>query len=174
LNLVLLEPRNRANLATVIRSGQNFNVNTIFVIGGFVKDQYQGNIHKFSHQMDTQNGIGNLTLIYFKNLDDFLNHLPAQTTLVVVETIKAAINLTEFKHPKNASYIFGSEGKGIIKSDLVKINTYFENLQKDIPKEFLAKHKKVAHLSYVKIDTPNSLNLGVCASIVMYDRTCKL
>ena len=45
MNIVLLEPKNRENLATTIRSGQNFAVNTVFVIGGFVKDQYKGNIH---------------------------------------------------------------------------------------------------------------------------------
>lgn len=38
MNIVLLEPKNRENLATTIRSGQNFGVNTVFVIGGFVKD----------------------------------------------------------------------------------------------------------------------------------------
>jgi len=174
LNIILLEPRNRSNLATIIRSGQNFNLNTIFVIGGFVREQYKGNIHKFSHQMNTQDGIASVTLIYFETLDDFLVHLPAQTTLVVVETIKTAINLVDFEHPKNASYIFGSEGKGIRKEDLIKIENYFADLQKDIPKKFLEKYKKVAHLSYVKIDTPKSLNLGVCASIVMYDRICKM
>ncbi len=62
MNIVLLEPKNRDNLATTIRSGQNFGVNTIFVIGGFVKEQYKGNIHKFSHQMNTQDGVTHVTL----------------------------------------------------------------------------------------------------------------
>ncbi len=39
MNIVVLEPKNRANLATIIRSGQNFGVRAVFVIGGFVKEQ---------------------------------------------------------------------------------------------------------------------------------------
>jgi len=173
MNIVLLEPKNRANLATIIRSGQNFTVNTIFVIGGFIKDQYKGNIHKFSHQMNTQDGLSTITLIYFDSLTEFLRHLPAQTTLVVVESIDESSDLREFKHPENATYMLGREAKGITKSDLQEIKQYFEVLNKDIPTEFIGKHSKTAYLEFVKIHTPESLNLGVCASIIMYDRHCK-
>jgi len=173
MNIVLLEPKNRANLATIIRSGQNFAVNTIFVIGGFIKDQYKGNIHKFSHQMNTQDGLSTITLIYFDSLTEFLRHLPAQTTLVVVESIDESSDLREFRHPENATYMLGREAKGITKSDLQEIKQYFEVLNKDIPTEFMGKHSKTAYLKFVKIHTPESLNLGVCASIIMYDRHCK-
>ena len=173
MNIVLLEPKNRNNLATVIRSGQNFAVNTIFVIGGFVKDQYKGNIHKFSHQMNTQDGVSTVTLIYFECLADFLQHLPAQTTLVVVESTEIASDLRMFKHPDNATYMLGREAKGITQPDIQQIKKYFEMLNKDIPSEFIGKHHKTAFLQFVKIDTPQSLNLGVCASIIMYDRYCK-
>jgi len=118
MNIVLLEPKNRDNLATTIRSGQNFGVNTVFVIGGFVKNQYKGNIHKFSHQMNTQDGLTAVTLLYFEKLADFLQHLPAQTTLVIVEEIDEASDLRTFKHPKNATYLFGREAKGITKADI--------------------------------------------------------
>lgn len=174
MNIVLLEPKNRENLATVIRSGQNFSVQTVFVVGGFVKQQYKGNIHKFSHQMNTQDGVSNITLIYFDTLSQFLQHLPAQTTLVVVETVSHAIELNNFKHPKNASYLFGRETCGISKSDIAEIESYFEKLNKDIPKQYLEEHGKTAHLKYVRINTPQSLNLGVCASIVIYDRYSKM
>jgi len=174
MNIVLLEPKNRDNLATIIRSGQNFSVNTVFVIGGFVKEQYKGNIHKFAHQMNTQDGISTVTLIYFEGLADFLKHLPAQTTLVVVESIDESSDLRFFKHPKNATYMFGREAKGIIKSEIQEIKQYFEILNKDIPAEFIGKHGKTAYLDFIKIQTQQSLNLGVCASIVMYDRHSKL
>jgi len=173
MNIVLLEPKNRENLATVIRSGQNFSVNTVFVIGGFVKDQYKGNIHKFSHQMNTQDGLATVTLIYFEQLSDFLQHLPAQTTLVVVETVEEAKDLRCFKHPVNATYLFGREAKGLTKSDVDEIKQYFELLNKGIPKEYIENHSKTAYLKFVKIQTQQSLNLGVCASIVMYDRHLK-
>lgn len=115
MNFVLLEPKNRDNLATIIRSGQNFGVKTVFVIGGFVKEKYKGNIHKYSHQMNTQNGVADITLMYFENLSTFLKHLPAQTTLVIVETLKEAIDLRHFEHPQNATYMLGRENKGITK-----------------------------------------------------------
>lgn len=173
MNIVLLEPKNRANLATIIRSGQNFSVNTVFVIGGFVKDQYKGNIHKFSHQMNTQDGVSSVTLIYFDCLADFLKHLPAQTTLVIVECIAEAVDLKVFEHPKNATYLLGREAKGVMQSDIDEINAYFKALHKDIPTEFIGRQTKTAYLAYVKIATPQSLNLGVCASIIMYDRQSK-
>lgn len=173
MNIVLLEPKNRNNLATIIRSGQNFGVNTIFVIGGFVKDQYKGNIHKFSHQMNTQDGVSSVTLMYFACLADFLQHLPAQTTLVVVEATDTASDLRLFVHPDNATYLFGREAKGITQTDLQQIKQYFASLNKDIPSEFLAKHKKTVSMQCVQIETPQSLNLGVCASVVMYDRHSK-
>ena len=66
-NIALLNPKNRDNLATIIRSGQNFGANTIFVIGGFIKEKYKGNIHKFSHQMNTQDGLSKVTLLYFSD-----------------------------------------------------------------------------------------------------------
>ncbi len=174
MNFVLLEPKNRENVATIIRSGQNFGVKTVFVIGGFVRDKYKGNIHKFSHQMNTQDGISQVTLIYFETLSCFLNHLPAQTTLVLIEIIEEAIELSKFQHPNNATYMLGREAKGFTKLDLKEIKNYFESVNKGIPKEFVSQSRKTAHLVYVKINTPQSLNLGVCGSIVMYDRHRKL
>ena len=174
MNIVLLEPKSRENLATTIRSGQNFGVNTIFVIGGFVKDQYKENIHKFSHQMNTQDGVANVTLIYFACLSELLTHLPAQTTLVIVESIKESTDLRDFVHPNNATYMLGREAKGITKADIEEIQQYFKRLNKDIPEEYIEKHDKTAHLMFVKLVTQQSLNLGVCASVVMYDRHSKL
>jgi len=170
---VLLKPKNRENLATVIRSGQNFGVNTIFVIGGFIEEKYKGCIHKFSHQMNTQNGESNLTLLYFSNLSEFLVHLPSQTTLVLVETFEGAENLNHYIHPINATYLFGRESTGIEKADLEMIENFFNILNAEIPTQYLNNHKKTAHLHKIKIETPQSLNLGVCASIIMYDRQNK-
>ncbi|WP_374535654.1 TrmH family RNA methyltransferase [Chitinimonas taiwanensis] len=170
----MLEPKNRENLATLIRSGQNFGVNVVFVIGGFIRESYKGSIHKFSHQMDTQSGVSNVTLMYFETLQEFLNHLPAQTTLVIVETIEGAASLPAFQHPQNATYMLGREAKGIMKSEIDIIQAHVKKLSDGIPDEHITTHKKTAHLAYVKIDTPQSLNLGVCASIIMYDRCAKL
>ena len=174
MNIALVEPKNRNNLATILRTGQNFDVKAIFVIGGFVRDQYKGNIPKFSHQMDTQDGLSAVTLLYFETIDSFLSHLPAQTTLVLVEALPEAENLKEFQHPFNATYVFGREAKGLMKSDIDTIRDFISRLHENIPLKFREKDPKTAHLRFVKIDTPESLNLGVAASIVMYDRDSKL
>jgi tRNA(Leu) C34 or U34 (ribose-2'-O)-methylase TrmL len=173
MNVVLLEPKNRENLATILRSGQNFGVNTVFVIGGFIRESYKGNIHKFSHQMNTQDGISAITLMYFDSLEVFLAHLPAQTTLVIVETFAESQDLRTFVHPVNATYMLGRETSGISLSEKDLIESHFGKLHEGIPKEYLGKHTKTAYLQYVKIETPQSLNMGVCGSIVMYDRHFK-
>jgi len=139
------------------------------VIGGFIEEKYKGNIHKFSHQMNTQDGVSNITLLYFSELSDFLNHLPAQTTLVLIELFDGATELKNYKHPSNATYLFGRETTGIEADQLTEIKSYFEKLNESVPPEYLEGHKKTAHLHKIKIDTPQSLNVGVCASIVMYD-----
>lgn len=174
MNFVLYEPKSRENVATILRSGQNFGVNTVFVIGGFVRDKYKGNIHKFGHQMNTQSGLSRVTLLYFDNLQLFLDHLPAQTTLVLVETLDCASDLVQFQHPINATYMLGRETSGIPVKQMIQIEGHFKKLHKQIPGEYLHKTDKTAFLTSVKIDTPESLNLGVCASIIMYDRSSKL
>ena len=173
MNVAVLEPKNRDNLATILRSGQNFGVRAVFVIGGFVREQYNGNVHKFSHQMNTQGALCEVALLYFESLSEFLNHLPAQTTLVVVETIQGAYRLAQFEHPPNATYLFGRETKGVTDADLKLIRAHFVTLQAEIPEPYRQGFQKTAHLAEVYIDVPNSLNLGVCASIVMYDRHAK-
>ena len=131
-------------------------------------------VHKCSHQMDTQDALGHLALIYLDSLAEFLGVLPAQTTLVVVETLDRAQDLAGFEHPANATYVFGREAKGISKSEVELLESRFATLNASIPPEHRLHHAKTARLDFVKISTPGSLNLGVCASIVMYDRQAKL
>lgn len=119
--------------------------------------------------MNTQDGVSNVTLLYFPELSDFLNHLPAQTTLVLIEQLDGAKTLKNYNHPNNATYLFGRETTGIEKHQLTTIEHYFEQLNASVPPEYLEGHKKTAHLHKIKIDTPQSLNVGVCASILMYD-----
>ncbi|MBE9061059.1 TrmH family RNA methyltransferase [cf. Phormidesmis sp. LEGE 11477] len=173
MNVAVLEPKNRDNLATILRSGQNFGVRAVFVIGGFIREQYKGNIHKFSHQMNTQDALCEVALLYFESLEGFLKHLPAQTTLVLVEMVQGARPLERFEHPLNATYLFGRETTGITDLELKLIRSHFATLQAEIPAPYRQKFQKTAHLAEVCIDVPSSLNLGVCASIVMYDRHAK-
>lgn len=172
-NFVLLNPRNRENIATVLRSGQNFGVSAVMIIGGCIASKYNGNIHKFTHQMDTQDGMSHLTVLYFETLTDFLHHLPAKTTLVVVEMTEDATLLETYQHPQNATYIFGPEIKGLSKQDIDQMKQHVDTLNAPIPNAYLKGNKTTAHIDVVKIQMNNSINLGVCCSVVMYDRQCK-
>ncbi len=172
-NFALLNPKSRENIASLLRSGQNFGLNTLFIIGGYVSEKHHGNVHKFSHQMNTQNGIHRINLQYFDTLSDFLRHLPAQTTLVVVEMKDTATELARFAHPLNATYLLGRETVGITDSHMCEIRQFFDTLNTGIPDQFLATHPKMARLDFVKISTPESLNTAVCGALVMYDRFAK-
>lgn len=172
-NLALLNPRNRENIASVLRSGQNLGLSTLMIIGGVIRDKYKGNIHKFSHQMDTQDGMSQVTVMYFESLSDFLKHLPGRTTLTIVETVAEAESLPGFCHPENATYLFGPEIAGISPAELRQIRQHFLDLNQAIPTAYQAHNDKTAHLKYIQIQTPASLNLGVCAAIVLYDRFAK-
>ncbi|GAA4880408.1 TrmH family RNA methyltransferase [Ferrimonas pelagia] len=172
-NFALLNPRSRENIATLLRCAQNFGVASVAVIGGAIRDKYKGNIHKFSHQMDTQDGLSHVAVYYFETLADYLKHLPAQTTLNVVETVAEAALLESFVHAQNASYLLGPELSGFTSAELAQIERHFAQLHDEIPTEHLASTRKTAHLRYLKIDTPASLNVAVCGAIVMYDRHAK-
>ena len=123
--------------------------------------------------MDTQEGMSEIPVLYFEDLDSFLKHLPGKTTLVVVEMHSEAEYLPQFEHPANATYLFGPEIAGISEAELKKIRSFFQSLNGDIPVDHLQKNKNTAHLKHVQLDTKNSLNLGVCVSLVMYDRHTK-
>lgn len=172
-NLAIYNPKTRDNVGSLIRTGQNFGLNSLFVIGGFVKEKYKGNIHKFEHQMNTQDGLSKINLHYFENLTIFLNYLPSQTHLVVVEMLPASISLPTFSHPKNATYLLGRETTGLEKSEINEIKDYFSELNKNIPIEHQNSFSKTARLDFIKIETPESLNVSVCGAIIMYDRHFK-
>ncbi len=172
-NLAIYNPKTRENVGSLIRTGQNFGLNSLFVIGGFVKEKYKGNIHKFEHQMNTQDGLSKINLQYFENLQEFLRHLPAQTNLVIVEMTPESKILTEFTHPNNATYLLGRETVGLGKAEIEEIKAFFKDLNQGIPEGFRGTFSKTARLDFVKIDTPESLNVAVCGAIVMYDRQTK-
>ncbi len=169
-NIVLLNPQSSDNLATVIRSGQNLGVYSVMVVGGFIEKKYQGNIHKFTHQMDTQDGVSHVNLMYFDTLESCLKALPARTTLVIVEMLDCAVPMETFTHPENATYILGTEKTGISKKQLAEIDLFLESLKSPVSGVVLDEVKHMPRIEYIAFDTPKSLNLGVSASIVLYDR----
>jgi len=173
MHIVLLHPRSPGNLATCLRSAQNLGVGVVMVVGGVVADKWKGDIHRFRHQMNTQDALSEVTLLYYPTVDDWLRHLPAQTELVVVETLAGARSLVTFEHPRNATYVFGSEIQGVTPTQLAAIEAWVARSQRGVPMEHLARARQALKLHTVALPTPQSLNLGVCASVVLYDRWAK-
>jgi tRNA (guanosine-2'-O-)-methyltransferase len=87
---------------------------------------------------------------YYESFDDFYKHIPKGAQLVGVELDETAVSLETFEHPRRCVYLLGAEDHGLSKKAI----------------------EKSLHL--VKFDTPQSLNVSVAGSIVMYDRSAKL
>jgi len=100
---------------------------------------------------DTQNTYRHIPLIHFEDNADFIKHFPYDWQPIIVELDKQSTPLKDFKHPKCAVYILGAEDHGVSKELL------------DRP------YKKV----FIETQKPQSVNVAVAASIIMYDRLVK-
>lgn len=90
-----------------------------------------------------------IPLFYFENFQDFNKSLPFESKLIGIELDEKSIPISEFKHPKQAVYLLGSEKSGLSEE---------------------AKNK--CHL-LVQLPGKLSLNVSVAGSIIMYDRLMK-
>jgi|SRR6056300_319625 len=106
---------------------------------------YQG-IRFQRHPTDTSKYYKHHSVIKVNNLID---SRPFGTTPVGIELVENSINLTEFKHPKNAFFLVGAEDSGINKNILDKCH-------------FI-----------VQIPTRLCLNVAMALNIVLYDRVTK-
>ena len=86
---------------------------------------------------------------HYESFDDFYQHIPKGAQLVGVELDEKAVPLETFEHPRRCVYLLGAEDHGLSNKAI----------------------EKSLHL--VKFDTPQSLNVSVAGSIVMYDRRMK-
>ena len=135
----IYETKETENVGTLWRSAMNFGADYIFTIGARYKKQ----------RTDTTKSWRNIPLFAFENFEDFVAHVPKDAELIFVEQTEVSMNIKDFKHPKRAVYILGSEDYGI-------------------PKELMVGHKQV------EINTPMCLNVATAGSIVMFDRNNKL
>lgn len=141
--IILIHPKNETNAGTILRTGLNFGVNFIFIVGDYS-----------SAPGDTNKTSKHVPFFTFTSIDEALKMIPNKCQLVAIEEEnvfrhKRSSDLSRFKHPKRAMYIFGNEKNGL-DNKIVKRANYL-----------------------VGINTISSLNLSVCAGIVMYDRYFK-
>jgi len=97
---------------------------------------------------DTSDTPRSVPTYHFAGLEDF--RLPLGCRLVGVEITDDAIELPSFRHPRQAAYILGSEREGL-SADIQSRCDYV-----------------------VRIPTAFSVNLGVAAALIMYDRMLSL
>lgn len=98
---------------------------------------------------DTHKAVGAMPYFHYESFDDFYKHIPKGAQLVGVELDVKAVPLETFEHPRRCVYLLGAEDHGLSNKAI----------------------EKSLHL--VKFDTPQSLNVSVAGSIVMYDRRMK-
>ncbi len=98
---------------------------------------------------DTPRSNQHIPVLNFRTLDQAWCHLPQNWMPIGVEITDESESIVNFVHPKSAIYLFGPEGGGLSKSVVKKCKYVLE------------------------IPSNRCLNLGICASIVMYDRISK-
>jgi len=92
---------------------------------------------------DTTKAERSLPILYFPSWREFTESC-AQIPLVTVE-VQQGVELSHFQHPPQAIYVFGGEDRTL----------------------------PVSGDCAVHLDTKYCLNLGSCATVVMYDRQAK-
>jgi len=100
---------------------------------------------------DTPNTPRHVPLFHFADMDDLVEHLPHSTPLVGVELVPEATPLPKFHHPERACHLLGAEDYGLS-----------------------AKVLEACHAGIViPCPTPQTMNVAVAGSIVLYDRFIK-
>lgn len=130
--VALFEPKTPENLGTVMRNCGCFSADFVCIIGG----RYEHN------RADTMKAHKHLPVFEFKDLEDFLLHVPFSCEIVVVEVDGKPLN--NFIHPERAIYLFGGEDR-------------------TVPEIFASKR--------ISLPTKNCLNMAVTTGIILYDRT---
>lgn len=139
--LVLDNIQDPGNLGTIIRSACAFNVDTI-ILGNNSVDLYNSKVIRA-----TQGMIFNLNIIE-KDLSSFIPLLKAQEYKIYGTDVNGGINVKSVKEYGKCCIIMGNEGNGI--SDYIK--------------------RLCDKFIYISMNEKcESLNVGVAASIIMYE-----
>jgi tRNA(Leu) C34 or U34 (ribose-2'-O)-methylase TrmL len=86
----------------------------------------------------------------FLGVNSLIDMIPHDCEIVAIERDYESTNLSTFVHPRRAFYVFGPED-GAVDESILKV----------------VKHK-------VYVPTNDSMNVGACVNVVLYDRVAKL
>lgn len=136
----LVEPKKSANVGGVMRAAHCFRA-AMVVLGGtrpklFIR-KIPADVTKTWKHIPIVEAVNPLSVI------------PFDAETVAVEITEDAKDLSEFRHPERAYYLFGPEDG---------------NISKEILEQ--CKYK-------VKIDTSHCMNLAATVNVVLYDRLAK-
>lgn len=101
---------------------------------------------------DTINSFNHIPLYYYETFEEFLKNIPKGCELIGIELDKKSIDLQDFKHPLNCIYLLGNEGYGL-------------------PQEIMEKCNNIIQVYSPK---PQSMNVAVTGTLIIYDRIIKL
>ncbi len=137
--LGLTNPKSPTNVGSVMRASGCYSVNSVVYTGTRYERaaQFNTDTHKNSH------------LIPLTQVEDFLEAVPENATVVCVELVEGAIPLPAYQHPDNAFYIFGPED-GNIQQKII-------NRADDV----------------VYVPTVGCMNLAATVNVLLYDRLAK-
>jgi tRNA G18 (ribose-2'-O)-methylase SpoU len=132
----IYQGKTELNIGTLWRSAYQLGASGIFTIG-----------KRYKHQAsDTYKTERQIPLINYRDFDHFLDNRPVGSQLIGVEM--GGVALREFKHPKTAIYLLGSEDNGL-------------------PNEVRA---QCQHIVSIESVNTASYNVAVAGSLVMYSR----
>lgn len=100
---------------------------------------------------DTSRSYNHVPLYYYEDFEDFDSSIPEGCEKVAIELHSSSVMLSDFAHPLRSVYILGSEGHGL-------------------PEEFIERVNQVVQIYSPK---PQSMNVSVSGTLVMYDRVIK-
>ena len=136
----VVSPKTQENIGTLWRSAFQLGASIVYTIAGRYRVA----------SADTLNVPARIPLIEVDDWSSFVEHAaPKACEWVVIEM--GGVPLREFKHPRNAIYILGSEDHGV-------------------PKAIL---RDARHVVSLESENYGSYNVAVAGSIVMYDRLMK-
>ena len=136
----ILQPKTEQNVGTLWRSAFQLGASVLYTIGGRYK----------TSSSDTLNVPARIPMIELDDWSSFAEWAaPKGAVWVAIEM--GGTPLKEFKHPRNAIYILGSEDHGV-------------------PKSILRNCREVVSL---ESEQYGSYNVAVAGSLVMYDRMMK-
>lgn len=143
VSIGLTNPKSPENVASVMRTAGNFQVDSVFYTG----KRYPRAVKLKSCTVDMGRKVSQD--IPLSGVSNLIDDAPDNLKIVCIEFAENAIALPEYQHPLNAFYIFGPEDGTISQQVIDKAD------------------------AVVYVPTIGCMNLAATVNVVLYDRLAK-